>query len=247
MDNQQRFECIKEGYYYLEKSDLENALCCFSKAIDSYKNEGEDVVLVVQALMGRSLIYRFQKKNDLAISDLERCLVLIKNPEEYISHNIRFDIGLLYFQKKDHVKALDFLVASLDHSFTDAKQKVEIFKMIVGCCIYLEMEEAAVEYSEKGLIYRDDPYFHAAKVIRIKNLRKAREYAEGALLKFPRYVMLRYHYAVILHQSGEYELSLQQLDLCLRQKPAFVHAEVFKNTVIREREKSDQGRSVASA
>lgn len=241
LDDSKCFEYIQQGYHAIEKKEFQSAVRMFSKIIEAHTREEVGAEMVVQAFLGRSLAFRFQEKLDQTLSDLEQCLLLVRTPDIFIGHNIHFDIGDLLFQRNEPEKALKHFDAALKHHFTDNKKKVEIVKFAVGCCVLLEKEEEVIKYSKQGLLFAEDPFFHAALVSRMKNLAEARAYAESTLVRFPKYLMLRYYYAVILHQMEEDEKALQELDFCLNKDPHFEPASIFKVGLCLEKAECHRG------
>lgn len=235
------FEYIQQGYRAIEKKDFSYAVRVFGKVVEAYAREEIRTEMVVQALLGRSLAFKFQEKIDQTLLDLERCLLLVRTPDIFIGHNIHFDIGDLLYQRNEPEKALKHFDAALKHRFTDDKKKTEIIKFAVGCCVLLEREDEVIKYSKQGLLLTDDPFFHATILIRMKNLAEARAYAENTLVRFPRYLMLRYYYAVILHQMGEDEKALQELNFCLNKDPNFELANIFKVGLCLEKAECHKG------
>ncbi|HRY36565.1 MAG TPA: tetratricopeptide repeat protein [Candidatus Magasanikbacteria bacterium] len=246
MDDNKCFENLQQGYGCIDKKEFITAERFFGKIIEAFSKEEASVGMAVQAFLGRSLAFRFQKKIDQTLSDLEQCLLLVRIPEMFVRHNIHFDIGNLLYQRNEPEKALKHFDAALRHQFSDNQTKVEIAKLAVGCCVLLEKEEQVVKYSKQGLLFAEDPFFHAAIVVRMKSLTEARAYAENILVRFPHYLMLRYYYAVILHQMGDSESCLKQLDLCLNKDPNFEPASVFKTGLYLEKVEISGGKTASA-
>ena len=200
-DNSKADEFYRAGNNSIESGDYSKAIENFTKAIDLNPKDA-------RYFYNRSIGYRYTRRYDLAISDVDKTLELSPNLPNPTLAEVYYTKGTLYQEKGDYEKALDFLNRAVLLDF----RRAEFFNNRANTYRFLKNYDKALADFDRSLQIKE----YALTYYNRGALHDEKGDNDGAISDYSRAIELSPTYAeafnnrgLSFQKKGSFDLALQ--------------------------------------